>query len=266
MRKICFYLLAGSLPLQADIPQFDSLKKEEKWEQIVALGEGALLGTIGPQEEFAIRDQLVSSYFRLGEFAQAKKHAESLLILGQILNQPELVADSLYKFSAALRGEQQFNDARKFAKDALELCLASCPTNDALKAKILFNAGAAECDDLNGDCAKGIAMYQEAITLFTAVKDEDYRQRTLIRLGKAYLLTGNIQESRKIIEELERLQSEERTKMHFYYLKAQVLIAEDLHAEAKHAALEGKEIATRLHAKADIQRFEQLLTCLLVKS
>lgn len=266
MRKICFYLLAGSLPLQADIPQFDSLKKEEKWEQIVALGEGALLGTISHQDEFAILDQLVSSYFRLGEFAQAKKHAESLLILAPLLNQPELVADSLYKFSAALRGEQHFNDARKFAKEALELCIASCPTNDALKAKILFNAGAAECDDLNGDCAKGIAMYQEAIPLFTAVKDEDYQQRTLIRLGKAYLLTGNISECRQIIEEFKSPQPEERTKMHFYYLKAQLLIAENLIDLAEIAAIEGKEIATRLHAKADIQRFEQLLTCLLKKS
>lgn len=271
--KICFYLLFGGIALTAHastyFEQVEGLKKSEDWEKIIELGEQTLIeekGELSLNQQFAIADQLVSTYFRLGDFDNAKKHAESLIHLGAALNQPELVATSLYKFSAAIRGEasnttnpelqqQLFSDARNTANQALEIC----PADRALKAKILFNAGAALCDDPKGNYLKGIAMYEEAVDHFTAVKDEDYRQRTMLRLGKAYLLAGQLSKSHQIVQAFDDLQPEERTKMHMLYLKAQVLIAEKLNEQAEEAALKGKEIAVRLHAKADIQRFDRLI-------
>lgn len=294
--KLSFYLLIGTLSAYEDtltkqaqmetkainqyFAQLESLKKEEKWEKITYLGEEALSNgkkdfSLTKELEFAIVDQLVSTYFRLGNFAKAKNHAESLVTIGLSLNQPERIADSLYKFSAAIRGEadskshpeeqkQLFNDARKFVHQALEVCHSSCPANASLKAKILFNAGAAECDDPSGNYAYGITMYQEALKLFTALGEEDYRQRTLLRLGKAHLLQGDLTKSQQVIEEFQHLQPELRTQMHLYYLQAQVLKAENLTKEAAQIAIEGLAIAIQLNAKADIHRFEQLIHSLEV--
>ena len=50
-----------------------------------------------------------------------------------------------------------------------------------------------------------------------------------------------------------------RTQMHLYYLKAQWFLAQNLSNQAEHADHVGKEIAFRLQAKADVQRFEQLI-------
>ena len=47
--------------------------------------------------------------------------------------------------------------------------------------------------------------------------------------------------------------------MHLYYLKAQWFLAQNLSNQAEHADHVGKEIAFRLQAKADVQRFEQLI-------
>ncbi len=256
--------------------QLEALKKEENWKEIVRLGEEALkTGThaipLTKDQAFSITDQLVSTYFRLGDFVKAKTHAECLLSLGSNLKNPELVADSLYKFSAALRGEagsledpeeqrQRFQEARKFVYQALDLCKASCSMNYALKARILFNAGAAECDDPQGDRAHGIFLYQDALKLFVELREEDYRQRTLLRLGKAYLLQGEIAHSRQVLQEFQTLQPEPRTKMHFYYLQAQVLRREGFPSAALQTARDGMAIAVQLQAKADMQRFEQFLS------
>ncbi len=256
--------------------ELETLKSAERWEEIISLGEDALTegrkeSCMTPEQEFAIIDQLVSTYFRLGNFEKAKQRAKFLLVIGSTLrDQPALVVDSLYKCSAAIRGEagsishpeqrrKLFVDARRFARHALELCNASCSTHDALKARVLFNAGAAECDDLEGDYSAGISMYEKALILFTALKEEDYQQRTLLRLGKAYLLQGDIHKSRQIVETFQYLEPEQRTRMHFYYLKAQLLMVEGLCEEAEQVARDGMEMAIKLHAQADAHRFEQLI-------
>lgn len=244
--------------------QLQILQKSEQWEEIVALGEQALARDhCLKEEEFAICDQLVSSYFRLGIFDKAIEHAQTLVTLGSELNKPELVANSLYKLSAAIRGNSekpQFDMARKLAYEALELCKEKCPADRALKARVLFNAAAAECDDPNGkNISHAIAMYEEALVLFSETEDEDYRQRTLLRLGKAFLLQGETARCNQIIEEFQFLQPEERTKMHLYYLNAQLLLERNRLEEAKSIAHQGLDIALKLHALADVRRFEQII-------
>ncbi len=249
-----------------------SLQEEEKWQEIVALGSLALEESQGV-ERFQIMDQLVSTHFRLGNFSEAVEKAQELSALGKRLGDPILVIDSLYKLSAAIRGNagsvsdsqaqrRLFEEARSLAANALILYQESRVEDPFLKAKILFNAGAAECDDVEGDCKKGVAMYEEALTLFETFKGEfyaDYRQRLLIRLGKAYFLQNNLNRTQIIVDQLESQLLEKRTGMHLRYLKAQLLIAKGLREEALQEARIGLQDGIELDAKADIARFQNFL-------
>lgn len=256
------------------------LQKEEKWKEIITLGEKALqrchdIGDI--EKEFLIVDQLVSTYFRLGNFVKAKEEGEHLILLGEKLKKPEFMIDSLYKLSAGVRGiaggeldpslqAKTFNEARKLASKALEHLELYCRDNKALKARVLFNLGAAICDDphqsISGDFSVGISCYKEAIALFTELKEIDYLQRTYIRLGKAYLLEGNYNKTKEMIELACASSLERRTKMHLYFLEAQVLQKEGQYQEGISKALLSKELAVSLDAREDLQRFDHLLNSL----
>jgi len=290
LQIIFFFFLTMSLPLFAKeskknagmeaiqnyFTQVESLKKEEKWEEIISLGEKAFSyaeqeNVITNEQKFELVDQLASTYFRLGLFAQGKEKAKALLSLGNTILQDEFLVNSLYKFSAIARGEanitknkqqqkELFAQAREFAQRALEICEISCANNAPLKAKVSFNAGAAIADDPEGDYAKAVPIYQEAIKIFTDANLNDYRQRTLIRLGKLYLLLKNFDKSLEILEKLKSEDFEIRTKMHFEYSQAQVLFAKDRHEEALKIAQKGLKTAKKLLAKVDISRFHQLIT------
>ncbi len=273
---IRIFLCCGAVAnLVADAPDQDivqvyfanlsELQQEENWSEIIALGKRALVRSEG-KELFEILDQMVSTYYRLGYFLEAEASAEALLELGKTLEEPSLLIDSLYKSSAAVRGKagsypELFKKARSLAEDALSIYEKEGLDDPVLKAKILFNAGAAECDDLAGDYKKGVKMYEESLFLFSEEGDlyADYSQRLMIRLGKAYFLQGDPEESLAIIEKLESENLEKRTKMHVRYLKAQVLLFLGTYLGALEEAEEGLQTARSLQAKADMQRFEKLL-------
>lgn len=260
--------------ISAYFNQIEQLKKEEQWHAIIFLGEKAILACQRQGEikkEFDVLDQLVSTYFRLGAFTQAQDKAKCLIALGEVLNDHELTINCLYKFSAVLRGEagsigsdklkaqKLYNESRKYIHLALELCEQACPHHEALKARVLFNAGAVEADDPDGVLTQAIASYQEALKLFTSLNELDYQQRTLIRLGKAYLLQNDLTSSREVIDQLKKMQFDKRTEMHFLYLEAQVLAAKHRLEEALNQAGKAKEIALDLHAQADLRRIEELI-------
>lgn len=246
------------------------LLAEEKWEEIVFLGEKEIQGEVSSIEKFSILDQLVSSYFRLGLFEEAIKNANKLVLLGEGLGESYAVVDSLYKLSAALRGvadseknplrqREVFSASYAAIEKAFAICEEKCSENKALKARVLFNRGAVCCDDPIGDIFLGITYYKEAILLFKELEEVDYTQRMLIRLGKAYFLIKDLEKSREVIEELRLERLEKRTYMHLLYLEAQVCLEEGNEKEASLRAWEGKEIAILLHASHDLKRFESLM-------
>lgn len=128
-----------------------------------------------------------------------------------------------------------------------------------LKAKVLFNAGAAECDDPDGDLMLGIASYQEALKIFANAEETDYQYRTQLRLGKALLLCNDVRNAAEVVEQMKKCPLEERTLMHWHYLQAQVLIKQDRANEALASIHTGINMAKRLTAQADLRRFEILL-------
>lgn len=243
-----------------------SLFQEGKWEELALLGEKALEEGVSEPDRFIVLDQLVSTYFYLGFFEKAKEKANELVVLGEVLHKPEGVVDSLYKLSAALRGaadsekdlikqRELFSESLLAIEKAFVICEEKCSENKALRARVLFNRGAVLCDDPIGNVSLGIGYYKEAVALFKELKEIDFTQRMLIRLGKAYFFVRDFEQSRAVIEELKKENLEKRTYMHLLYLDAQVCLQEGNVKEALSLALQGQEIAIFLHAQHDEKRF-----------
>jgi len=249
------------------------LKKEKRWQEIVAEGEkiAAFFREKGEYEkEFFLTDELVTHYFRLGEFARACEKSKRLGELAEILNHNKAIVDSLYKLSGAIRGlageakeksqeKLLFAEAKRYGELALDRCRKDCPNEYSLLGRVLFNTGAANSDDPDGNVAKALSYYKEALEVFKAHPDEDYAIRTEIRLGKAYLLLGQTGNASQIVEKLKKESLEPRTYMHLMYLEAQVAMKEGKKSKAIEVAERGKALALNLTAKADRKRFEELL-------
>lgn len=234
------------------------LLKKEAWLEIVELGERALLEGANIPLKMAIHDQLVSTYFRLGEFDRGLVHAERLTFLAATICDMEARINSLYKLSATLRGAQLYLQGRKAIQESMALCKGM--TNEWLLARVIFNYGALEMEDPQGDLVLATDQLKQAEALFKKLgNEEDYLARTQIRLGKAYLLRKMGPEARNVVEELRKAALEPRTHMHFLYLEAQVLLMEGDILLAQQKALEAKALAHSLGAKADEKRYEEFL-------
>ena len=210
---------------------FPLLREQADWSEIVRLGEAAAA---------EIHGQLASSYFYQGDFESAKKHA--LLCLDQ-----EKI-HGLYLLSAVARAEGNFAEAKRLAAEALPL------STGELRAKVLFNLGAACADNPEGNLQEALSAFDEALTLFECPED---RQRTLIRLGKVHLLLGNLLEAEQISNKLEFVS--ERTSLHAAYLSAQIQQALGRTEEARKIASAALEQALRLGAKKDAERISAFL-------
>ncbi len=210
---------------------FSLLREQADWTEIVRLGEAAAA---------EIHGQLASTYFYQGDFENAKRHA--LLCLEQ-----ERV-HGLYLLSAVARAEGNFSEARRLCREALPL------SSGELRAKVLFNLGAACADDPGGNLQEALSSFDEAITLFVCPED---RQRTLIRLAKVHLLLGNVEQAEQISKTFEFVS--ERTSLHAAYLSAQIEKALGRSDEARKIASAALEQALKLGAKKDAERIRQFL-------
>ncbi len=243
---------------------FESLQNEERWEEMVLLGEKILSLNPTKDEQFRILNQLVSSYFYLGNYSYALEKANQMIELGEVLNDSRAFVTGLYKLSASLRalGEKKneemfFKQALEYCEKALNLCNERCSEDSLLRAKVLFNLGAAKCDHPSGDHLSGIEDYQKALELFSSLGEKNYHQRTLIRLGKAHLLKQDLEQTKVFLDQLDGDKMNKRTKMHLLYLQAQVQILENP-SEAAKSIEQGKKLAKSLDAAEELSRFEAL--------
>ncbi len=239
-----------------DFREVDHLLKQELWQEVVQILEQGLQ-CCDDAEAFKIHDQLVSTYFRLGEFKKAKEHAYVLDVLSQKMRTPESNINALYKLSATLRGMGCFDEAKTLIQRAVSLVEELCASDHSLVAKVYFNAGALEADSLNGDLSLAISYYEQAISYFEETKERDYWLRTQIRLGKASLLQGNLCRARTIVDSLKGVDMDKRTEMFFQYLEGGLLLKEGRREEAREVAEKALEVALSLHAKADIARLKK---------
>lgn len=243
---------------QRFVSELQELLKKEAWQEIVDLGEKALTEGADISLKMAIHDQLVSTYFRLGEYDKGLSHAERLATVAAGFGDPAARINSLYKLSAILRGAEFYSQGRKAIQESLALCQEL--SNDRLLARVIFNYAALEMEDPQGNLVLATNQLKQAEALFMKLgNEEDYLARTQIRLGKAYLLQKMGPEARSVVEEMRKASLEPRTHMHFLYLEAQVLFMEENLPLAEKKALEAKALALSLGAKADEKRYEEFL-------
>jgi tetratricopeptide (TPR) repeat protein len=278
MRKyiVCFSLLVWGLnaaSLQdvdifymAQMSKLKALKNEEKWEEVAAIGETLIQNPyeLTDFQRYFILDQLIATYFRLGDFEKAFEHAKSLVGLVERLEGKEALINSLNKLSVTYRVFAQsdnrfFKEAKDLSKKALDICLTDCPNNLSLRGKVLFNLAAAICDDPNGDYPLGIEYYNQAQSIFSETGEADDEVKTLMQLSKAYLLTGDLQSVEAVLDRIDQSLLEVKTLMHFFYLKAQTYHALSRNMEALEAAQESLKIALSLNANADVHRLKKLI-------
>jgi len=254
------------------LAQLESLKTKNQWAQIVSLGEKAYEECIAQGDSgqaFLIADQLISTYFRLGEFQRARFYGDKLVQLAEKVDTPIFAVNAIYKLSSVLRGmaneaplleqKELFKESRKLMQKALQMLNEKCFKEQALAARVYFNTGAVEADDPLGDLEVAEDFLTRAQRLFLSFGETDYHQRTSIRLGKVFLLQGKVPQARSIINGLKTETLEKRTEMHLLYLDAQVLWEEGKLKDSLSVALKGSAIAYLLGARADAVRFETFI-------
>lgn len=252
------FLLFAVFSLCASVPEeylktFPDLRKQEKWDEIVDLGVKALSDSPTDKELIQIHGHLASSYFYLGDFEEVEHHANHCYKFACKSGDKNEQAHGLYLLSAAARSRGEFEQARIFARKGLPLA------EGEMKAKVYFNLGAAEADDPDGNLEEAENAYKEARDLFECPEDQ---QRTSIRLGKIYLLKGDLDEAERVVEALLPLIQCDRISMHSEYLSAQIEKARGNPEEARNFAAHALEKAERLGAKKDIERLQNFLNAL----
>jgi len=242
---LSFFSLQGSY-----FETFAQLREKEAWAEIAILGEESLRGNPSSEEAARIHGHLASSYFYLGQFAPAERHARACYETACRLRNPDEQAHGLYLLSATARARGEFAVAKAIAHLALPLAAGET------RAKALFNLGAAEAEDPQGDLAAAEAAYREAASLFECGED---RARCNIRLGKIHLLRGDLSSARALIESTLSTIQNERIRMHATYLVAQIEKGEGNLERAKESGEKALAAAMRLGAKKDAERIRSFL-------
>lgn len=247
----------------------EELKLNEDFKQLVLLGELALGDKKATFTEVAkIHAQLASSYFYLGEHELSLEHANKCQLISEYLDDPNFLIRSLYLLSAHKRTEaslstelekqrELFQESKSLIHKAIKY-FNRCDCN-FLKAKVLFNGGAAYSDDPNGDLEIAIQWYQEAISLFLSLNEHNDYYRTLIRLGKVWLVQKKYEDLKELLNKIDVSTLPKKTKVHYQYLEAQYYIAINKYLLANAIIFDALESATDLGMKTEINRLNTLL-------
>ncbi|MCH9633397.1 MAG: hypothetical protein S4CHLAM7_01220 [Chlamydiae bacterium] len=250
---------------------FNRLKEMENWSEILILGNQALIDNLMTEVQKAkTHAQLASCSYYLGDYDGCAKHANSCLEISECLDDPNMIMRALYLLSAYKRGEgnknasvdpkqadQYFKEARSLIDKALQ-CFDYCK-DDFIKAKVLFNAGAAHSDDPHGDLEIAIPKYQEAIKIYQSLEEYDDFARTSIRLGKVFLLQKRYAELLDLLNKMDISLLPTKTKVHYKYLEAQYFVAMLDYPKAQLVLLDAINDATNLGMETDLSRLTLLL-------
>lgn len=251
---------------------FDQLKKNENWIEIIQLGSQALLDPfISLNQKAKIHAQLASCSFYLGDYENCLSHAQNCLSLSEKLDDSSLVIRAFYLLSAHKRAEgnqyleinpklskHYFEEARSLIDQALEH-LNYC-SDDFMKAKVLFNAAAADSDDPYGNLERAIERYQKAIEIYTSLRAYDDVARASIRLAKVYLLQKRYKDLLCILKGIDVVSLPLKTKVHYQYLEAQYYASLQQPEKAKSILQEAIETAENLKMETDLKRLEALMS------
>ncbi len=262
MLQIIFFLLfslfswAEEPKIHAYFQAFETLAKEEKWEEILSRGTETLQEAQGA-DEAKICAQLTSTSFYLGDYNQALLYARRCRELSEYFTDPSLFLRARYLESAVHRAQGDFGEAVQIGETALQIYREKNLTQISLLGKIHFNLGAAHADNPSGDLELAAEHYNQALLCFQIGEDDWIR--TYIRLGKIFLLQKKFDFTQQIIDQAAPLIKTERIAMQLDYLNAQLQLALENKHKALEAAQAGLAKAKTLGAKEDEMRFTALL-------
>lgn len=260
-------------PIQSYFQNFEELKQQEKWDEIILQGEEAL-GTVKAQgrefDEAKICAHLTSTAFYKGDLQQAILYSKQCRILSEKLKKPLLLIRALYLESACYRTlaakQKTDNEQQNYYATAVELTLGAIKIYaenefacDELKGKIYFNLGAANADNPKGNLHSASRNYLTALECYKNCSADQDILRTKLRLGKVYLLLKNYDAARASISEIRLLSKSARIGMHTDYLEAQLLLEEAEVNKCMEIAKRGLDAANALGAKEDAVRFIELI-------
>lgn len=241
--SLIFILLTAASFFQ----DFPALRSQDRWTEITATGEEAL-NEASKEEAMKIHGILASSYFYAGDYETAGSHASHCYELACELADPDQEVHGLYLLSAIARAEGDFSAAKSIAEEALE------KSQGEIRAKVLFNLGAAHADDPKGDLAAAEKHLREALTHFTHMDDQ---HRTILRLGKIYLLLGKVEKAQELLQQAKPEIKTSRIQMHAVYLEAQIEKALGHSDLARKLIEEALAKAEKLGAAQDAKRYRE---------
>lgn len=249
--------------------KIEQFKQDEDFNKIILLGELALNDkNVSFRDVIKIHTQLSSTYFYQGRYDLSLEHATKCQLMAEYLDEPSFLIQSLYLLSANKRALSTFssnptekNDLIKDAKSYINkatkhLNQVNC---EYLKAKVLFNAGAAYTNESKKDLEIATHFFNDAVDIFlTQGKFLDY-SRTLIRLAHIYLLQKREDETLTFLKKINYSELTNKTKVHYHYLEAKYFIEIKKFYSASSIILDAIELANKLEMTRDLDRLNTLM-------
>lgn len=246
----------------------ESLKKAGCWLTHVRLGEQALKEAAKKHrlvDRTRLAIQLASSHFYLGQYQQAKALAEEARVSADRQFLWKELIESLYLLSACERVAGH-PDAVKLAKEALGILEKKVPDQLFLRAKVLYNLGAAYSDGEDKDLPRARAALQEANSIYRQLDQPYDVVRTGLRLARVDYLKKNYASAFKEAKSLEPLLSDPRSHMLYHYQLGKILHRQKKWSQARSEAQQALSYARSLEARADQDRCEKLLEAIRSKT
>ena len=249
-------------PVEWLIKNGEMLKKNGCWSTHVSLGERALKKTViqkRQHEELQLSLQLASSYFYLGNYRRCHELADLAVNLAKSAELWQETIEGLYLKSAVARvnGKKQ---AVALSEEALDSAERHAADNPRLRAKILYNLGAALSDSDQPDLVRARTVLREASDIYRRIGSEDYEiVRTGLRLARVEYLRKNYRLALKEARAVKKYLQEPRAKMLYHYQIAKIEHRLKHWVTAREDALQGLALAQTLGAVKDRQRLEVLL-------
>ena len=239
------------------------LKKQGCWQVQINYGRKAIVQAIKEKRFLAkaqIELQLSSSQFFLGNYAESLELVDSAVAFARQHFRWREQIEGLYLRSGIYRGMGD-NDSITYGKQALEMLDQHRIEDSFLRAKILYNLGAAysEASGSARDLKKAEQAFRQSFKLFSSQNNYYEMVRVGLRLARVEYQRRNFINALIEIEAIEPYVNGPRSRMLYHYQLGKVLLGmgrqKDAGVEAEKALL----FADQLHAVVDQARITELI-------
>jgi tetratricopeptide (TPR) repeat protein len=254
--------------------QYPTLKKNERWREIIRLGHKAIKAAtelLHHEAEAQIALQLSTSFYYLGTYSKSLEQAQKASKIANEYSYERLIIKSLCQISANHRAfahltqnaeeiQKHFLLSQSKALEALEVYKEKTIKDPFLNAKVFYNIAAIEADFPQwGNQNKAHQYYKKAIVIFKILSTTEELNRSYIRLARFYHQQNNPKEAQNILNRIRSKLKHHRTLIHFELLQAEIHSSQNKIEPALDTAQHALKHAKRLHARQEIIRIQSLI-------